>query len=182
MNTVTRRWWMLEVRGMASFAFAVLLLLGPVWGSSHFLAIAFGIYALVDAAGTLVFVRGARGFETKAYVGRGVLGLLVGALALAQTSTTTTALWVLVSVWGIGTGTLEMVFGSRTWSAMPKALGFMLAGTVSFGLGATAIHFALDGSGMLRGFLAFYAVVTGITATALGESVHALPGPTSQAA
>jgi uncharacterized membrane protein HdeD (DUF308 family) len=173
---------MLDVRGMASFAFAVFLLLGPGWGSSHFLAIAFGVYALVDAAGTLVFVRGARGFETKAYVGRGVLGLLVGASALAQPSATTTTLWVLVSVWGIGTGALEMVFGSRTWSTVPKALGFMLAGAVSFGLGATAIHFALDGSGMLCGFLAFYAVVNGTAATALGESVQALPRPTRQAA
>lgn len=181
MNTVTRRWWMLDARGMASFAFAVLLLLGPGWGSTRFLAIAFGVYALVDAAGTLIFVQGARGFDTKAYVGRGVLGVLVGASALMQPSTTTTLLWVLVSIWGIGIGALEMLFGSRAWSTVPKAVGFMLAGAVSFGLGATAIHFALDGGDMLRGFLAFYAVVNGIAATALGESLHALPGSTRQA-
>lgn len=182
MNTVSRRWWMLDVRGMASFAFAVLLLLGPGWDSSRFLAIAFGVYALVDAAGTLVFVRGARGFDTKAYVGRGVLGVLVGATAIAQPSATTTALWVLVSIWGIGTGALEMVFGQRAWSTVPKPIGFMVAGVVSFGLGATAIHFALDGSAMLRGFIAFYAVLEGIAATALGESLHALPAATRQPA
>lgn len=170
---------MFVVRGMASFAFAVLLLLGPDWGSSRVLAMAFGVYALVDGAGALAFVRGARGFETNAYIGRGVLGLLVGACALAQPMATTTALWVLVSIWGIGTGVFEMVFGTRTWSKVPKAVGFMLAGAVSFGLGITAIHFALDGVGMLRGFLAFYAVVNGITATALGESIHAVPQPAS---
>jgi uncharacterized membrane protein HdeD (DUF308 family) len=173
---------MFLVRGMASFAFAVLLLLGPGWNSSQLLAVAFGVYALVDGAGTLVFLRGTRGFETTAYVGRGLLGLAAGAAALAHPSAATGSLYVLVSAWGIGTGALEMVFGSRTWSTVPKALGFMVAGTVSFGLGVTAIHFALDGTGMLRGFLAFYAVVNGIAATALGESLHATPQATRQAA
>ena len=181
MDTVSRRWWMFVVRGMASFAFAVLLLLGPGWDSSRILAMAFGVYALLDAAGTLTFVRGAHGFETKAYIGRGALGLLVGAAALAQPSATTTALWLLVSIWGIGTGVLEMLFGSRSWSTVPKAVGFMLAGAVSFGLGVTAIHFALDGVGMLRGFLAFYAVLNGVAATALGESIHAVPKPARHA-
>jgi uncharacterized membrane protein HdeD (DUF308 family) len=166
---------MLIVRGMASFAFAVLLLLGPGWDSSQLLAVAFGVYALVDGAGTFVFVRGARGFEKTAYVGRGALGLAAGAAALAHPSAPTVSLYVLVSAWGIGTGALEMMFGSRTWSTVPKALGFMLAGAVSFGLGVTAIHFVLDGTGMLRGFLAFYAVVNGIAATMLGESLHATP-------
>jgi uncharacterized membrane protein HdeD (DUF308 family) len=175
MDTVSRRWWMLIVRGMASFAFAVLLLLGPGWDSSRLLAVAFGVYAFVDGAGTLVFLRGAGGFERAAYVGRGVLGLAVGAAALANPSVATGSLYVLVSAWGVGTGALEMVFGSRTWSTVPNALGFMLAGTASFGLGVTAIHFALDGTEMLRGFLAFYAVVNRIAATALGESLHATP-------
>jgi len=51
----------------------------------------------------------------------------------------------------------------------------MVAGAASFGLGVSAIHFALDGTGMLRGFLAFYAVVNGIAATTLGESLHSEP-------
>jgi uncharacterized membrane protein HdeD (DUF308 family) len=175
MDTVSRRWWMFIVRGMTSFAFAVLLLLGPGWDSSRLLAVLFGVYAFVDGAGTLVFLRGARGFETAAYIGRGALGLAMGAAALANPSVPIVSLYVLVSAWGIGTGALEMLFGSRTWSTVPKALGFMLAGTASFGLGVTAIHFALDGTQMLRGFLALYAVVNGIAATALGESLHAPP-------
>ena len=181
MDTVSRRWWMLIVRGIASFAFAVLLLLGPGWDSSRLLAVAFGVYALVDGAGTLVFLRGARGFETAAYVGRGALGLAAGAAALVHPSVAIPSLYILVCAWGIGTGALEMMFGSRTWSTVPKALGFMLAGAVSFGLGVTAIHFALDGTGMLRGMLAFYAVLNGVAATALGESLHAAPQPAPHA-
>jgi uncharacterized membrane protein HdeD (DUF308 family) len=172
---------MFLVRGIASFAFAVLLLLGPGWDSSKLLAVAFGVYALLDGAGTLAFVRGARGFETAAYIGRGVLGLLAGAAALAHPSAATGALYILVSAWAIGTGGLEMIFGSRTWSSVPRALGFMVAGTVSFGLGVTAIHFSLDGTGMLRGMLAFYAVVNGIAATVLGESLHVAPQPARHA-
>jgi uncharacterized membrane protein HdeD (DUF308 family) len=166
---------MFIVRGVASFAFAVLLLLGPSWDSSQLLAVAFGIYALLDGAGTFFFLQRARGFERTAYFARGALSLAIGGAALLHPSAATSSLYVLVSVWGIGTGALEMVFGSRTWSTVPKALGFMVAGATSFGLGVSAIHFALDGAGMLRGFLAFYAVVNGIAATTLGESLHSVP-------
>ena len=175
MDTVTRRWWMLDVRGMASFGLAAFLLLGPSWDSSQVLAIAFGIYAVVDAAGTLAFVRGARGFETAAYIGRGVLGLAAGILVLAHPTAAIGALYLVVSTWAIGAGALEIVFGSRTWTTVPRPVAFMVEGMLSFGLGATAIHFPLENTAMLRGFLAAYAVANGIAATLLGESLHALP-------
>ncbi len=182
MNTVTRRWWMIEVRGIASFAFAVLLLLGPRWDSSKWLAVAFGAYAVVDAAGTLAFVRAARGVETNAYVGRAALGLFAGAMALIQPSVPMVALFMVVSAWGLGTGVLEVIFGSRAWTTAPRPVAFMVEGMLSLGLGVTALHFPLESPAMLRGFLAVYAVANGVVATALGESLHALPAPAPQAA
>ena len=157
---------------MASFGLAAALLIGPGWDSSVILALAFGAYAIVDAAGNLVFVRGARGFDTTAYLGRAGLGLVAGALTLAHPTLTTTALFLVVSVWGIGTGVLEILFGSRAWTTVPRPVGFMIEGMLSFGLGVSAIHFALESPAMLRGFLVAYAVANGIAATALGESLH----------
>jgi uncharacterized membrane protein HdeD (DUF308 family) len=173
---------MMDVRGAAGFAFAALLLLGPGWDSREWLAMAFGIYAVLDAAGTLAFVRAARGFETAAYFGRATLGLLAGALLLIQPAASMVALFAVVCAWGLGTGVLEIAFGSRAWTKVPRPVGFMVQGMVSLGLGLTAMHFTHESPAMLRAFLVVYALGSGIAATALGESLHALPSPTRQGA
>ncbi len=89
-----------------------------------------------------------------------------------QPSAPTLALYVLAGAWGVATGALEIAFGSRAWSLVPKALGFMLAGTVAFGFGLTLLVFPTESVQTLRAFFAVYAVVNGIAATALGEELH----------
>lgn len=182
MNLVSNHWWMLLARGVASFALALLLLLGPAWSSLQVLAIAFAIYAILDGAGSLAFVFGARGVETSTYVGRGLVGLASGAVVLAHPPSSTVGLYLILGIWAIATGGLEVAFGSRTWSRVPKALGFMLVGTLSIGLGITALHFTHESVPTLRAFLAAYAVMNGIAALAFGERVHGKLATAGQAA
>ena len=176
MNSIASHWWMLVARGLTSFAFAALLLLGPGWSSTGALAIAFGVYAMVDGAGSLSFVLAAHSGRAAAYVGRSVLGIAAGVFALTHPSGSTLSLYLIVSTWGMGTGALELVFGSRTWSSIPKPLGFMLAGAVSFGFGLTLLHFPLESVATLRALLVAYAVLNGITATAIGEGLRSSRG------
>jgi uncharacterized membrane protein HdeD (DUF308 family) len=178
MLGIFNRWWMWDLRGTTSFALAALLLLGPDWGSSLVVAMAFGVYALIDGIGTLAFIRGARGVDRRAYVGRGALGIATGALILAHPSASLLSLYLVMATWGVGTGVLEILFGSRTWSTIPKSLGFMLIGTLSLGLGVTLFHFTLESAATLRAFLAVYAVANGIASTTMGEALHAVPGTT----
>jgi len=178
MNKLASHWWMFAVRGLTSLALAVLLLAGPEWSSSAMLAVAFGVYAVVDGASSLGFVVGARGVRSLTYVGRGVLGIGVGALTLARPEASTLALYVLLGVWGIGAGALELAFGSRTWSAIRTALPLMIAGAVSFGFGLTLLFFPLESAVTLRAFLLAFAVMNGAAALAIGEELHQLAVPT----
>lgn len=168
---------MFVVRGLTSLALAVLLLLGPAWSSSSAVALAFGIYAIVDGISTLGFVAGAQEVRRAPYIARAAIGIAAGAMALAVPSAPTLALYILAGAWGVVTGALEIAFGSRAWSVVPKALGFMLAGTVAFGFGLTLLVLPTESAQTLRAFFAVYAVANGIAATALGEGLHHAMAP-----
>ncbi len=172
MSKLASHWWMFAVRGMASLALAVLLLLGPGWSSSSMLTLAFGVYVLVDGASSVGFVLGARGVQRLTYVGRGLLGIGVGALTLAHPPESSVALYALFGVWGIGAGALELLFGSRTWSLMRTALPLMIEGVVAIGFGLTLIVFPLESVVTLRAFLVAFALMNGAAALAIGEELH----------
>jgi uncharacterized membrane protein HdeD (DUF308 family) len=176
MNNLTGHWWMFVVRGVTSLALALLLLLGPGWSSSEAVALAFGIYAIIDSASGLGFVSGAKDVRRATYVTRGVVGVAAGACALADPSASTLQLYLLAGTWGIVTGALEMAFASRAWSALPRALGFMLAGAVAFGFGLTLLVFPTESAMTLRAFFAVFALMNGIAAVAVGEGLHHAPG------
>jgi uncharacterized membrane protein HdeD (DUF308 family) len=172
MVNIASHWWMFVVRGLLSLAIAALLLLGPSWSSNEAVALAFGIYAIVDGVTSLGFVAGAQDVRRAPYVARAVIGIVAGALALAVPSAPTLALYVLAGSWGIVTGALEIAFGSRAWTAVPKALGLMLAGTVAFGFGLTLLVLPTESVQTLRVFFVVFAIANGIAATALGEKIH----------
>jgi uncharacterized membrane protein HdeD (DUF308 family) len=173
MNRIADHWWMFLVRGLTSFVLAGLLLLAPGWSSTATLVTAFAVWMLVDGAGSIAFVRHVHEVRGAAYVARGALGLAAGALALALTRTSSTSsLYLLVGVWAAGTGALEMVFGGRAWSVLPRALGFMVVGAQSLAFGLALLHIPLESVAVLRALLAAFAVVNGIAALVLGEGLH----------
>jgi uncharacterized membrane protein HdeD (DUF308 family) len=175
MSHIASHWWMFVVRGFTSLALALLLLLGPGWSSREAVALAFGIYAIIDGGSCLGFVFGAKGVRRATYVARGVLGIGAGALALAQPSASTLTLYLLAGTWGTVTGALEIAFGSRAWSVLPNPIGFMLAGTVAFGFGLSLLVVPTEGVVTLRAFFAAYAVMNGIAAAAIGKGLHHAP-------
>jgi uncharacterized membrane protein HdeD (DUF308 family) len=184
MNRIADHWWMFLARSLTSFVLAGFLLLVPGWSSTAMLVTAFGVWAVLDGAGSLAFVRRVHEVRTAPYVARGVLGLAVGALALALPKTSaTSSLYLLVGAWAAGTGALEMVFGGRAWSVLPRALGFMFVGAQSLAFGLALVHIPLESVAVLRALLAAFAVVNGIAAMVLGEGLHAAPpqrGPALQ--
>jgi uncharacterized membrane protein HdeD (DUF308 family) len=172
MNRIADHWWMIVARSLTSFAFAAWLLLAPGWSSLAMLAVAFGIWALVDGAGSLAFVVGVRRVPIATYLARGGFGVALGALTLALPASTPT-LYVLVAVWAIGTGALELAFGSRSWSVLPRALGFMVIGGQSLAFGLSVVNIPLESVAVLRGLLASFALANGIAAHIIGWRLHA---------
>jgi uncharacterized membrane protein HdeD (DUF308 family) len=176
MDRVADRWWILVVRAVASFAFAGLLLVAPGWSSLGPLAIGFGLWAAADGGISLALVVGARRtMRIAAYVGRGCLGVSLGALALRFGSTSALALYALVAAWAIGAGALEMGFASRAWFVLPLAVGFMIVGGISLFFGMVLVPFPLQTAATLRGSLVAFAVVSGVAALIVGEKLHTAP-------
>jgi len=172
MARIADHWWVMLTRGLTSFAFAGLLLLVAGWSSLRTLAVAFGIWALLDGIECLAMVVGVRRVRVGLYVGRGCLGIAVGALALLLPSTSTFVLYVLVGAWAIGAGVLEMAFASRRWFVVPRALGFMIVGGISLAFGMFLAPFPLTDVATLRGFLVAFAIVSGVAAMIVGEKLH----------
>jgi uncharacterized membrane protein HdeD (DUF308 family) len=143
MTRIADHWPIMWSRGLASFGLAGLLVLVRGWSSVTTLAIAFGIWALIDGLGSLAFVFHVRGVQLATYVGRGCLGIAMGAIALALARTSTAALYATMAAWAIGTGALEMAFVSRRWFVLPGALGFMLVGAVALSFGMSLLPFPL---------------------------------------
>src|SRR3974390_1726825 len=104
MSNIASHWWMFVVRGLTSLALAVFLLVGPGWSSGAALAVALGIYAIIDGASSLGFVAGTRGIHRGTYVVRGVLGIAAGVLALSQPFASRLTLFLLAGTWGMVTG------------------------------------------------------------------------------
>ncbi len=174
MNSMANHWWMLVVRGFASLALAMFLLTAWLvldWPFLPTVAAAFGVYAILDGAVSLGFAlrRGATGLS----VARGQLGALAGIAAIAYPAMGEHWLALVIAAWAVGSGLLEMAFGSKIWSLLPSALGFMLAGTLSLGLGLTVLTFPLGGALMLLVFITFYAAMNAIASTAMGMRIHA---------
>jgi uncharacterized membrane protein HdeD (DUF308 family) len=174
MNRIADHWWMFFARGLTSFGLAGLLLLAPGWSSTGALVTAFAVWVLLDGAGSLAFVRRVREVSVAPYLARGVLGLVVGALALTLPKTSPASfLYLLVGAWAAGTGALEMVFGGRAWSVLPRAVGFLVVGAQSLAFGLAIIHIPLEGVAVLRALLAAFAVMNGIVAMVVGQGLHA---------
>jgi uncharacterized membrane protein HdeD (DUF308 family) len=176
MNRIADHWWMIVARSLTSFAFAAWLLLAPGWSSLAMLAVAFGIWAFVDGAGSLAFVVGVRGVRIAAYLARGGFGIALGALTLALPGSSP-HLYVLVAAWAIGTGALEIAFGCRGWSVVPRALGFMVIGAQSLAFGLSVVNIPLESVAVLRGLLASFALVNGIAAHVIGWRLYAPQPP-----
>lgn len=176
MNSMASQWWMLVVRGFASLALAVFLLTAWLvvgWPFLPTVAAAFGVYAVLDGAVSLGFALRGRGRATGVSVARGQLGVLAGAAAIAYPAMGEHWLALVIAAWAVGTGGLEIAFGSKIWALVPSALGFMLAGTLSLGLGLTVLTFPYGGALMLLVFIAAYAAMNAIASTATGMRIHA---------
>jgi uncharacterized membrane protein HdeD (DUF308 family) len=105
--------WLLVVRGVAAVVFGVLAL---VWPGVTVLALAllFGAYALVDGVGMIIgsFRRSGPRQQRIAHLIAGLVGLAAGVLTLVWPGITALVLVVMVGVWAIATGALDL------WSAV----------------------------------------------------------------
>src|SRR5438445_13499221 len=107
---LVRNWWALALRGALAVLFGVAAFVMP--GLTLVVLIAlFAAYALID--GVLAIIAGVKAAEHHERFGsllwRGVLGIAAGLVAFVFPGATAVVLTLIIGVWAIVTGVLEVI-------------------------------------------------------------------------
>ena len=110
ITRLTRKWWLLALRGMIAVLFGLAALVWP-GASLTALVVLFGAYALVDGLLAVIVSRLDRREFDHGWVLllKGLAGIATGVLTFLWPSVTAQALVYLIAAWAILTGALEVV-------------------------------------------------------------------------
>lgn len=164
-----QNWWALVLRGLAGIVFGLAAFFLP--GITLVaLMLMFGIFAFVDGLFNVVgAVTAAHGTDRRwALFLEGVVGMIVGVMAVFLPGKTVLALIYLIAAWAIITGILEIAAAIRLRREIHGEWLMALSGVASLILGIMVI--ALPRAGILAfiWFLGSYALITGVLLLMLG--------------
>jgi uncharacterized membrane protein HdeD (DUF308 family) len=140
LQTVGRTWWLVLLRGLAAIVFGVLAWAWP--GVTLVTLVLFwGAYALVDGVAALV-----GGWQSKdagkpmwTVVLIGLVGIAAGVFTFVQPGVTAIALLMLIAVWAIVNGVLEVSAAIRLRKEIENEWLLILSGLLSIAFGAMMI-------------------------------------------
>ena len=114
MNRLVRHRWMMVVRGALAGAFG-LLLLGWPGITLPTVVVLFAAYAMADGVWAIVAATRVsnRRFDAWPVALEGVVGTALGGIALAWPLRISRELVVVIAVWGVVTGVLELIAAAR---------------------------------------------------------------------
>ncbi len=169
---------MLVFRGLISIVFGVWIYMMP-GPSLVALALLFGIYAFADGVLSIAAgIKRGRNHETwGAPVFEGILGILAGILTFMWPGMTLMVLAVLVGVWALSTGVIELYASFSLHKFLPRVsrggrffLG--LAGVISIALGIGIFSMPALGLVTLLTLVASYSIVFGILLLGLASNIR----------
>lgn len=166
------KWWYFLVWGILAVAFGIIALVWPaatVW----VLVILFGCYALVEGLFTVGYsiALATRKEKFFALMMLGLLGVVIGLIALFFTAATTVAILVLIAIWAIIRGFLLVVsaFEIVAKASLRWLIGIIGALTVIVGL--LFLIFPISGIFTILVIIAIYAILAGILSVITAFSV-----------
>ena len=166
-------WIWAVVRGVLAILFGIIAMVSPI-GTAVVLAIVIGVFAIVDGIVDLVDAvrhRGASGVGLRVFLG--IVSLLFGIIILVWPGKTLGFMVILIAIWSILIGALQIVAnisirkdapGAWVWGVISGALG------VVFGI----LVLAWPGIGLvsLIWLVGIWAIVFGIALIVLGLQVR----------
>lgn len=157
-------WKWIALRGVAAIVFGVLALLWPGIALAA-LVILWGVYALLDGILTLAicFRRGSRPAELWPWVAIGVAGIVFGLIAIIWPDITAVFLLVLIAVWALTVGVLQLLTAIRWRKTLKNEWWLWLSGALSIVFGVLVALNPASGAVALVWLIAFYAILFGIT-------------------
>ncbi|HKJ84930.1 MAG TPA: DUF308 domain-containing protein, partial [Spirochaetia bacterium] len=112
LQTFRSEWWIIALRGLFAVIFGVLALAWPTQTATAIVMLV-ALFILID--GILSLVGAARRHEPSWGFGvfEGIIGVVIGILALTMPQITAMILVVLVGIWALVTGILELLAAFR---------------------------------------------------------------------
>jgi uncharacterized membrane protein HdeD (DUF308 family) len=173
LETLTRFWWLVVLRGVAAVIFG---LLAVIWPGVTLIVLAalFALYVIVDglvALGTAAFGRhdpGRRGW----LVVEGIAGVVIGVVVLAWPHVTTLALLWLIAAWALLTGILEIVTAVLLRRDIQGEWMLALGGALSVLFGILLAIWPATGALALVVLIGVYAIIFGVVLVGLGLRLH----------
>jgi uncharacterized membrane protein HdeD (DUF308 family) len=172
LETLSRHWWAVAVRGVAAILFGVLALVWP--GITVFaLVIVFGAYALVDGAFTVVAAfgdrDGGRTRDRRAWlVARGIAGILTGIVAVFWPGITALALLWVIALWAMVTGVFDIVAAIQLRKQIRREWLLALSGALCVLFGVLLVVWPAAGVLTVVALIGIAAIAFGITLLMLG--------------
>jgi uncharacterized membrane protein HdeD (DUF308 family) len=174
-DLLSRYWWTLVLRGIASIIFGILAIVWPEITLAT-LVIFFGAYAFVDGVFAIVGVIGGwkKMDDHWLLLLEGLLGVGIGALTLRTPGITATVLLMFIAAWALATGVLEIVGAIRLRKEIKGEFWLILSGMASIVLAVLLMFFPLAGALSLLWVISVYAVVFGVVLIISGLKLRSL--------
>ena len=172
---LTRNWWLLVVRGVLAILFGLTAFL---WPGLTFLALVlmFGIYAMVD--GVFAMLTGVMSSKYSprwwVFLLEGVIGFAAGLIAILRPGLAAFVLIVVIAVWAILTGILEIAAAVRLRREITNEWMLAFAGFVSIVLGVLLFFQPATGGLVITLMIGAYALIFGIMLVILGFRLRRL--------
>jgi uncharacterized membrane protein HdeD (DUF308 family) len=170
---LARNWWAIGLRGVLAVVFGLIALFLP--GATMLsLVIVFAIYAFVDGVfGVVSAVRAAQtGQRWGVLVLEGLVNIAVAVIAVLWPGITVIAFVLLVAIWAVLTGALELTAAFRLGTEDGR-WWLVVGGLVSLVYGALLIVAPLIGAVVLTWWLGAYALIFGVALIVLAFKLKA---------
>lgn len=175
MINLTQNWWLVVLRGVAAILFGIAAFVWP--GPTLFaLIILFGLYALIDG-----FIAVATSVSHSkdsprwwVFLIEGLVGVVIGIVALVWPGLTTLALLGMIAAWSIITGVLEIAAAIRLRRAITNEWMLALGGILSIALGVVLLLQPLAGTLIIVWTMGAYAIISGVLWVILGFQLRSV--------
>lgn len=161
VELLTRNWWLVALRGALAVIFGIVTL---AWPGLTLLALIFlwGFYALVDGISSIALGAAVQGHRW-ANVLIGVVGVLAGLVAILLPGETAVVLLVIIAVWAIVAGAVQIVAGIALRRSIAHAWFLIVTGALTLVLGVVLLFDPGAGALALVTTIAVFALIWGIS-------------------
>jgi uncharacterized membrane protein HdeD (DUF308 family) len=175
VDTLTRNWWVVLIRGVAGVLFGIATFFAPGI-SLAVLVLLFGAYALIDGVLAVISAVRRRGVSDRWWMLllEGLVGIAAGIVTLVWPGITALALLYVIAAWALLTGAFEIAAAIRLRKIITGEWLLVLSGIASIGLGILLMIFPGPGALVMVLWIGAYAFVFGILLIALSLRLRSL--------